>query len=162
MPRPAAALAAALAAILLLTAFVGPSRMDYELQPGRWLVFETLMLESDYVEERESEFCTTGWTRRTPEDYLAHTARGATCEITSRARNNDMLDITYACTDGPVREGKMSVGSSREDLGILAEADYTLEDGNIVPAYIDTMYLFDGPCDAAETEAATDPAPDTE
>lgn len=51
MLRPAAALAA----FLLLTAFGGTDRMYFEQQPGRWLIFEDLMLEGTYVQQDESE-----------------------------------------------------------------------------------------------------------
>lgn len=146
MLRPATALAA----FLLLTAFTGTDRMTYELQPGRWLVFETLMLDGEFVEQSESEFCAKNWERRTPADFLAMAARGASCEITSQARDGEMIDLVYACSDGPVREGKIRIGGSIDDLTVWAEADYQTQDGRVVPAYIDTGFLFDGPCQTAE------------
>lgn len=160
MLRPAAALTAALAAFLILTAFGGGNRMNFEQQPGRWIVYEALMLDGKNAEETESEICLTGWTQRAPEDFLRMTARGATCEITGRDRDGGMINIRYACTDGPVQEGKIRVGGSMEDLSVMAEARYTMEDGRVVPAYIDTMFLFDGPCHEAETEP--EEAPETE
>lgn len=156
MLRPAAAFAA----FLLLTAFGGTDRMYFEQQPGRWLVFEDLMLEGTYVQQDESEICLTGWTRRTPEDFLAMAARGATCEITRSARDGAMMDINYTCTDGPVREGKIRIGGSIDDLSVWAEADYQLEDGRTVPAYIDTSFAFEGACAASESQEQADP--DTE
>ncbi|MFN7056657.1 hypothetical protein [Hyphomonas sp.] len=158
MLRPAA-LTAALAAMLSLTAFGGGNRMNFEMQPGRWLVYESLMLDGKYVEEIETEICLTRWTQRTPEQFLAMAARGATCEITSRKRDVGMLDLTYTCTDGPVQEGKIRIGASIDDMSVMAEADYTLDDGSVVPAYIDTMFLHDGPCPAPEEDAAPDEAP---
>ena len=148
---------AALSAILLLTAFGGADRMMFEQQPGRWLVFEDLMLEGEHVQQTESEICLTGWTRRTPEDFVTMAARGADCEITRSARDGAMMEVDYACSDGPVREGRIRIGGSREDLTVMAEADYQTEDGRTVPAYIDTMFAFDGPCAAEDEAEAFDP-----
>lgn len=153
MLRPAAALVA----LLLLTAFAGTDRMYFEQQPGRWLVFENLMLDGVYVEETESEICLTRWTRRTPEDFLAMAARGAACEITHQARDGGSMDVHYTCTEGPVRQGKIRIGGSSDDLSVWAEADYETGDGQVVPAYIDTMFLFQGPCDPLEAESEYDP-----
>jgi hypothetical protein len=151
-------IAAALAAFLLLTAFGGGDRMNFEQQPGRWLVYSAVMLDKTYTDEIESETCLSRWTQRTPEDFLAMTARGANCEITGRDRDGGMVNISYACSDGPVSEGKIRIGSSIDDLSVMGEGKYTKEDGSVVLAYIDTMFLFDGPCDPAESKAA----PDTE
>jgi hypothetical protein len=149
--------AAALAALLLLTAFAGTDRMYFEQQPGRWLVLEDLMLDGAYVQQDESEICLPHWTRRTPEDFIAMAARGASCEITHSARDMGMMAIHYTCTDGPVREGKIRIGGSIDDLSVWAEADYETEDGEVVPAYIDTMFMFDGPCTAEAGETPSDP-----
>lgn len=147
----------ALSAILLLTAFGEADRMTFEQQPGRWLVFEDLMLDGEYVQQTESDICLTGWTRRTPEDFVTMAARGADCEITRSARDGAMMDVYYACTDGPVREGRIRIGGSREDLTVMAEADYQTDDGRTVPAYIDTMFAFDGSCAAEDEAEAFDP-----